>query len=248
MIKSILFSFAATFLCSGVALAVQITEVSPGTYTGSSLITFDDVAGGTSPGTNYDGILDLIGASFAERFVGQALTHSGGDILSETLVNPDGTPVGTLALKVGEVSENLNVFYHGTTFSNVLDGLGKVSDGSPPEKAIGEGSIAVLFQSDQSMFGFDLVGGNAGSAFLSFFMRNGTLIDTISLNGLGDKSYYAEGTNIAGFSIYNTDPGGMAFDNLRFSGPANSVPEPSTFLLLGAGLIGSVLLRKRSRT
>jgi len=245
MIKSIAFSFAATFLCVGLALAAPINQVTPGSLTGTTgLITFEDVPGGASPGTNYDGILAFVnGASFAERFVGQSLIHSGGDILG-------GTPDSPLSLQVGDPSQNLNVFLYNNN-SNVLDGLGKAPEDSPAAKTIGEGSFAVLFQYDQSAFGFDLVGGNIGEAHVSFFTRNGTLIEAITLTGLSNHSYAftRDGgyRDIAGISIDNNDPAGIAIDNLRFTGPVSAVPEPSTSLLLIAGLVGAGLLRKRIR-
>ena len=50
--------------------AVTINQVNPAELTVNGLLTFDQVAGGESPGTNYDEILKSNAASFAERFVG----------------------------------------------------------------------------------------------------------------------------------------------------------------------------------
>jgi hypothetical protein len=223
--------------------ALPINQIAPGSLTGTGLITFDDVAGGTAPGTNYDAVFESNGADFAERFVGQTNTPSGGfDVLS-------GSPTGTLSLAVGVAGQNLNVFSYNP--SNVLTGLGPV--GFPNFDAIGEGSFAVLFDFDQSEFGFDLVGGNNGNAYASFFRRDGSLIDQIILAGLSDQSYAfsREGgiNDIAGISIYNDDGGGIGFDNLRHDvpggpGPGTQVPEPSTLLLLGLGLGGLGLWRR----
>lgn len=49
-------------LLSTKAEAVTITQVNPAELTGTALITFDDVAGGPQPGTNYDAIFDSNGA------------------------------------------------------------------------------------------------------------------------------------------------------------------------------------------
>jgi hypothetical protein len=40
-------------------------------------------------------------------------------------------------------------------------------------------------------------------------------------------------------------PGAVAWDNLSYSNNGPTVPEPSTFILVGAGLVGVGLLRKR---
>ena len=150
-----LIALAATHLWSAgeVRAGVQpVAQVDPSTLTCDGTITFDDVAGGAAPGTNYDAVFESDGAVFAERFAGQTLSASGDfDVLS-------GTPTSPLTLQVGAANQNLNVFINGP--SQVLTGLGPL--GFPGFDAIGEGSFAVLFDFDQSEFGFDLVGGNGG--------------------------------------------------------------------------------------
>ncbi len=193
-----------------VRAASPINEVDPSSLTCAGEITFDDVTGGTAPGTNFDSVFESDGADFAERFAGQALSFSGNfDVLS-------GTPTSPLTLQVGDPNDNLNVFLFTGTGSQVLTGLGPL--GFPSGSAIGEGSFAVLFDFDQSEFGFDLVGGNAGSATVNFFKRDGSLIDTVILTGLSDQSYgFARdgGVNdVAGISVHNDDVAGIGFDNL----------------------------------
>jgi hypothetical protein len=228
------------FVCS-VAMAANINQVTYASLTGTGLITFDDIAGGAAPGTNYDSVFVSGGAGFGERFSGQSLIASGNfDQLS-------GSPSGTLQLVAGAANQNLNVFTEGS--SQVLTGLGTL--GYPSFDAIGEGAFAVLFANDQSQFGFQMVGGDSGSAFISFFGRNGSLIDSITLTGL-TNAYYGftregEVKDIAGISIYNNDPAGIGFDNLKHDVPGNIVtPEPMTLLLFGMGLIGLAGLRRKS--
>lgn len=207
--------------------AASINQIAPGSLTGSALVTFDDVAGGVAPGANYDGIFESGGAAFAERFVGQTLSFAGdSDVLG-------GSPSGSLALQAGAAGQNLNVFINAG--SQVLTGLGP--NGFPDSNAIGEGAFAVLFDFDQSEFGFDLVGGNGGSATVDFFRRDGSLIDTIVLSGLSDQSYAFQRAgavnDIAGISIWNNDPAGIGFDNLRHDVQGvqeNPVPEPATVI------------------
>jgi hypothetical protein len=224
------------------ATADPINQVDYATLAGTELITFDDVAGGFAPGTNYDAIFESGNTAFGESFVGQTRSDAGSfDALS-------GTPSGPLALQVGAPGQNLNVFVEGA--SQVLTGLGPI--GFPSFDAIGEGSFALLFDFDQSEFGFQLVGGNGGTAFVDFFMRDGTLIDSITLGSLSSAFYgfSREGglKDIAGISIYNDDPAGIGFDNLKHDVagiPDTTIPEPSTFTLLGLGIGALVFWRRR---
>ena len=225
--------------------SAQVTQVAYGSLTGTQLVTFDDVAGGSSPGTNYDSIFFSNGVGFAERFTGQTLTDAGGfDQLG-------GSPSGpSLTLLTGAAGQNLNIFINGS--SQVLTGLG--SAGFPAGNAIGEGSFAALFSSDQSQFGFQLAGGNGGTANVSFFRNDGSLIQAITLSSLAD-TFYGFSRNggvqdIRGISISNSDSGGIGFDNLLFDVPSfgGAVPEPSTWamMLMGFGAMGAALRRRRN--
>ena len=228
--------------------AATINQINPADLTGTTLTTFEDVTGGTQPGTNYDEILKSNAASFAERFVGQTLSSNGVvDVLSDTAIGP-------LTLQVGKPGQNLNVIAFApppaTNSSNTLTGIG-------PTGLNGEGAFAVLFDVDQSQLGFQLVGGATGSATatVNFFKRDGFLLETIALSGLTNSSYGFSrdgGLNdIAGFSIYNNAPSGVGFDNLRYGMqgvPNDPTPIPFEFssglgiLILGAW--GAIVMLK----
>jgi len=220
--------------------AAPVNQIDYNLLTGTQLITFDDIPGGAAPGTNYDGLLRSGNTSFGERFAGQTNAPAGGfDVLS-------GAPSGPLALAFGAPGQNLNVFINNT--SQVLTGLGPA--GFPDFNAIGEGSFAVLFDDDHSEFGFQLVGGNGGSATLDFFRRDGSLIQQIVVGGLADAFYgfAREGAvrDIAGISIWNTDGAGIGFDNLKHDVPGrNDIPLPGTLLLAGLALAIAGAARRR---
>jgi hypothetical protein len=245
---------ASSLLPSAVSTGL-IQQIDPSTLVGRGLITFHDVAGGSGPGTNYDGILTSGGAQFAERFVGQALStlsvpFSGDfDVLSDSASNP-------LALQVGAPNQNLDVFTD-IFGDNILAGLGPV--GFPDLDAIGAGSVALLFSSDKSEVGFDVFGiDGGGSITIDFFRRDGSLIDTISIPTVAGTdvvtlSFQRVPTinDIAGFSIQNTDPAGLGYDNIRF-GTSMVTPLPAlssmtlALLITLLGLVGMLALRGSS--
>ncbi len=109
-----------------------IRAVAPDSVPCTQIATFDDVLGGESPGTNYDGLVWSGGMQFAERFMGQTIGYAGDfDVVL-------GFPSSPLILQVGAPGQNLDVFAYVT---NVLAGLGPI--GYPDLDAIGEGSIAM---------------------------------------------------------------------------------------------------------
>lgn len=99
-------------------LSAQVIVVPSASLTGTGLITFDDVAGGAAPGTNYNAIFESNGANFGERFVGQTLgVVSSGGSTNDSLA---GGPSGALTLAVGASGQNLVILLNGS--SQVLSG------------------------------------------------------------------------------------------------------------------------------
>jgi hypothetical protein len=222
--------------------AAPINQVPYASLTGAEVITFDDIVGSGGAGTNYNATFVSGGAGFGERFAGQTLGAAGDfDTLS-------GSPSAGLNTLAGAPNQNLDVLIFGGT--NVMTGLGNL--GYPNFGAVGEGSFAVVFSTDQSEFGFQLVGGNGGSATVDFFARDGRLIAEIVVNNLADDFYgfSRDGgiKDIAGITITNTDPAGIGFDNLKHDVKTDvgTAPEPATIGLLGLALLCMVYARRRS--
>jgi len=222
--------------------AAPINEIPYASVFVGQTIDFEGIVGGDAPDTNYDGLLNFGGVLIGERFAGQTLGSSGN---SDTL---SGAATGPLTVLAGAAGQNLVVL--SDSVSQVLAGLGRL--GFPSFDAIGEGAVAILFDNDQSSFGFRSVGGDLGSATFDFFRRDGSLIDTLTPVGLGTDAFgfLREGglRDIAGISIWNTDPGGIGFDDIIFDVPGDGVapvPLPAGVWLLLSGVGGLVALRRR---
>jgi hypothetical protein len=223
--------------------AAQITQVDPATLSGTQSVNFTGVAGGPSPGTNYDGLLVIDGVAFGERFAGQSVSPLG--VFDEL----SGSPTGPLDLLAGSAGRNLAVFT--TPAGAVLGGIGTL--GFPAADALGEGAVSILFPTLQSEFGFRLAGGNGGSAFLSFYRADGSLIGSSTLSnlpvGVSNYGFVRTGgiADIAGISLWNNDVTGFGIGSIRFN-VATGVPEPSTWamMLLGFLSVGIALRRGRS--
>ena len=233
----------------GSATAAPINVVGYGTV-GPDIVTFSDIATGTFPGfVNYDGILVSGGVSFAERFVGQTLGASGNN---DTLGVAASSP---LALQVGLPGQNLS---GGADLGIVgLYPCGPL--GCSNADGYGEGSFAMLFPTLVSQVGLEAYYADttADNLFLQFFGADGSLIDSVTVatgTGLGPHAFgfAREGgvRDVRGVSVYNTDPGGLAFDNITFNRLTTpAVPEPETYamLLAGLGLLGFVARRRKQR-
>jgi len=218
-----------------VAEAGPVQLVSPSDLSTTKLIDFGGV-----PTTFMPSILDLDGASMAERFAGQTTTLTGdptrpNEILSDSANNP-------LALEITSPLSNLYIE------NTVLFG------DSPLDR--GQGSIAVIFDTDQSMLSFvfarDETASGPRSVSLHFFRRDGSLIDSFTFSPTGDASLTDYGYRlssgpacIAGFTLSNDFTEGIGIDDLRFGGAV--VPLPSA-AWAGLCLMAALLAARWHRT
>lgn len=233
----------------GTSAYASIIQIDPGSLSGTALVDFEDLGLGNGEQVTFDSTFESGFTLFGESFVGQTVSQSGNfDVLS-------GAPTDPLTLANGPANQNITAIDGGAgdIGNTAIAGSGPL--GYPDPNAVGEGSIAILFDYDQSEFGFDIVGADGGSATAQFWGRDGSLLDEIIFN-LGVAIFTSFGFqtddgsfSIAGVSIFNDDPGGIGFDNFRSDvegvpgtpddpgGNPVSVPEPSSILLAMLGLI-----------
>ncbi|WP_373634795.1 hypothetical protein [Yoonia sp. SS1-5] len=176
----------------------------------AKVITFEDQASGFGPGRPFADVIWMDGIAFGEHFAGQSMGAVGN------FDRVTGQATGPLTLRPGAPAQNLTIIRLPQT--NVLSGYGPT--GYPNHTATGEGAIALLFDHDQPIVGFDLRGGEGGFATLGFLTRDGTVIDTHIVGPLAEKSYaFArrdQQADIAGLIITNEDPDGIALDTVSF--------------------------------
>lgn len=231
---------------AGAAQAAAINQVDYGSLTPAQTLDFDSGSG------VIDGVTRFGAAQFGERFAGQALGFEGDfDVLSSTASKP-------LSLLSGAAGQNLVYIGDG------IGGMGKAGvddNGDPFVNALGEGAISVLFDGDQSEVGFQVFGGiNGSKLMIDFFRFDGSLIQSIMLSDLLDGfngfGFRRDGgvKDIAGISIWNSDPGGlwidsMAFDVITTRVPGDpgdpGVPEPGVLMLVGMALVAAGYARRR---
>lgn len=250
-------AFFTAVLASTAAMAAPINQGSYTLLAGSEVVTFNEVdtkvdfANFTSAGTSFDDILISGGVAFGEHFSGQALSTTGNfDV-------PSGTPTGALALQVGAPGENLYpltvraISLQPLQLDNALAGLGK--RGASSTAGIGEGAISILFSTDQSQFGVQLLVLNGGNTYFDFFRNDGSLIQSFSAR-VADKSYlgfFRDGgiKDIRGVTIWNDDPNGMMIDNVKHdvASSISAVPEAGASSMVLAGLLALVTMAGKGR-
>jgi MYXO-CTERM domain-containing protein len=224
-----------------------ITQVDYSAVVSNTSENFSGFASGGSGPRNT--VVQGNGLSFGERFAGQQLGTQTIDFPGFVTASYDvlsGSPTSVLTLEAGSADRNLWIGDTQTQTGFVIAGCGPNGSAFGPS-GVGHGSVAVLFDADQSQLGFRIGGQNGSTGIVSFFRRDGSLIETLNLSLVGvipgftpdlTFGFLRDGAvaDIAGFSITHNDFAGIYMDDFIFS---SSVPAPGAIALLGlAGLAG----------
>ena len=191
-----------------------------------NLVSFDRLPAKPYPGYNFDHGIAFRGGLLGEAFAGQSVEaeriDSGGphDVLR-------GAPEAPLAIRPGAPGQVVSLSLHEGFGSMALYPLGKL--GQPDPLARGEGAVAVLFRRDVCAVGLrvhteytSLNAGHRGNVTLTLYARDGTRIALRQLTlpeGITEHALFDPSARIAGMTVENRDPGGVALDDLRFGCP-----------------------------
>lgn len=185
--------------------------------------TFDSLPSVTEPGLNFDYHWRAPGLSIAERLLGQsveenATEHGRFDHLT-------GLPGAPPRVVPGAPGQNFTIAHHDGFGSNALFPLGPV--GVAGADGRGEGSIAFTFDDPQFAFGLrihaeypDPLGERPmpRAAEVAFYDVNARLLTRFVLplqSGVMSLAWRS-GYGVAAVTIENTDPGGIAIDDILY--------------------------------
>ncbi|WP_299790134.1 hypothetical protein [uncultured Marivita sp.] len=185
--------------------------------------TFDSLPPVTEPGINFDHHWRAPGLSIAERLLGQGLAEIDTDYGRFDAL--DGLPGAPPRVIPGTSGQNFTIAHHAGFGSNALFPLGPV--GLAGADGRGEGSIAFTFDDPQFAFGLrlhaeypDPLGQRPmpRAAEIVFYDVNARPItDFVLPLGRGVISLaWRSGYGVAAVTIENTDPGGIAIDDILY--------------------------------
>lgn len=220
---------AVLLTCLTSPLTAEVTPVPYDTLARelSTTLTFETLPSRPEPGFNLDHPLRFTGIWLGEHFAGQSITQRPAatgtphDILGQTAAHRP------LAIRPGPRRQNLSVAHHRGFASNALLPLGP--HGFDTISGRGEGAVAILFDHDQFALGFRVHTDYAkplgtaprGTLTVTFMTRMGHVLDQHTLHPGPSITSYGFRTSdtrarIGGILITNSDPGGIALDDILF--------------------------------
>lgn len=185
--------------------------------------TFDSLPSAREPGLNFDQHWRAPGLSIAEKLLGQGVAETTTD--HGRFDHLTGLPGAPPRVNPGASGQNFTIAHHDGFGSNALFPLGPV--GIAGADGRGEGSIAFTFDDPQFAFGLRLHAEYADplgqrpmprAAEIAFYDVDARLLTRIVLTlGRGVMSLaWRSGYGVAAVTIENTDPGGIAIDDILY--------------------------------